>query len=237
MGAAVNRQLRDTFVELADTLVADYDVIEFLDLLTRRMVELLGVTACGAQLADHTGTLNLIAASSEQSRVLELFQLENPQGPCLEAYRTGQPVLCGSLDQAPAARWPLFTPAAREAGFSAVYALPMRLRDQVIGAVGLFSASADSLMADDIELGQSLTDVATIGILQERIVRRHDEVAGQLQVALNSRILIEQAKGVVAERLGLSVAEAFISLRQHARNTNTKLTDVAAAVVNDQLQV
>jgi transcriptional regulator with GAF, ATPase, and Fis domain len=237
MSAAETRQLRDTFVELADTLVADYDVIDFLDGLTRRVVDLLGVTACGVLLADHLDALNVIAASSEQSRLLELFQLQNEQGPCLEAYRSGQPVLCASLEGASAQRWPLFAPAARDAGFTAVYALPMRLRDQVIGAVNLFSDGVRHLTADEIELGQSLADVATIGILHERVVRRHDEVAGQLQTALNSRILIEQAKGVIAERLGLSVDEAFISLRRHARNTNAKLTDVAAAVVHDRLRV
>jgi transcriptional regulator with GAF, ATPase, and Fis domain len=237
MSAAETRQLRDTFVELADTLVADYDVIEFLDGLTRRVVDLLGVTACGVLLADHLDALNVIAASSEQTRLLELFQLQNSQGPCLDAYRSGQPVLCASLDGAIAHRWPLFAPAARDAGFAAVYALPMRLRDQVIGAVNVFSDSAGRLTADEIELGQSLADVATIGILHERMVRRHDEVAGQLQTALNSRILIEQAKGVIAERLGVSVDEAFASLRRHARNTNTKLTDVAAGVVNERLEV
>jgi len=237
MSAADNRRLRDTFVELADTLVADYDVIEFLGGLTRRVVDLLGVTACGVLLADHLGALNVVAASSEQSRLLELFQLQNAQGPCLEAYRSGQPVLCASLEEALAGRWPLFAPAARNAGFAAVYALPMRLRDQVIGAVNLFSDSAGRLTADEIELGQSLADVATIGILHERIVRRHDEVTGQLQTALNSRVLIEQAKGVTAERLGVSVEDAFVSLRRHARNTNTKLTDVAAAVVHDRLRV
>jgi GAF domain-containing protein len=237
MRAAETRQLRDTFVELADTLVADYDVIEFLDGLTRRVVDLLGVTACGVLLADYLGALNVIAASSEQTRLLELFQLQNSQGPCLDAYHSGQPVLCASLDDDAAQKWPLFAPAARDAGFAAVYALPMRLRDQVIGAVNLFSDTVGRMTADEIELAQSLADVATIGILHERIVRRHDEVTGQLQTALNSRILIEQAKGVIAERLGLSVADAFTSLRRHARNTNTKLTDVAAAVVYDRLQV
>jgi transcriptional regulator with GAF, ATPase, and Fis domain len=237
MRAAETRQLRDTFVELADTLVADYDVIEFLDGLTRRVVDLLGVTACGVLLADYLGALNVIAASSEQTRLLELFQLQNSQGPCLDAYHSGQPVLCALLDDDAAQKWPLFAPAARDAGFAAVYALPMRLRDQVIGAVNLFSDTVGRMTADEIELAQSLADVATIGILHERIVRRHDEVTGQLQTALNSRILIEQAKGVIAERLGLSVADAFTSLRRHARNTNTKLTDVAAAVVYDRLQV
>jgi transcriptional regulator with GAF, ATPase, and Fis domain len=236
MSPADNRRLRDTFVELAGTLVADYDVIEFLDSLTLRIVELLGVTACGVLLADHLGTLNVVAPSSEQSRVLELFQLQNSQGPCLDAYRTGQPVLCSSLPSADD-RWPLFAPAAQAAGFAAVYALPMRLRDQVIGAVNLFSDSPGSLTAEEIELGQSLTDVATIGILHERIVRRHDEVTGQLQTAMNSRILIEQAKGVLAERLGVSVDEAFVSLRRHARKTSTRLTEVAAAIVDDRLQV
>jgi len=236
MSAAVDRRLRDTFVELADTLVADYDVIEFLNSLTQRVVELLGVTASGVLLADHLGTLSVLAASTEQTRLLELFQLQNAQGPCLDAYLTGQSVTCVDLASADD-RWPLFAPAARSAGFGAVYALPMRLREQVIGAVNLFSATAGSMDSDDIELGQSLADVATIGILHERVVRRHDEVAGQLQTALNSRVLIEQAKGVIAERLTVSVDDAFGTLRRYARNNNAKLTDVATAVVNDGLRI
>lgn len=236
MSAVADRRLRDTFVELADTLVADYDVIDFLNTLTQRVVELLDLTACGVLLADHLGTLNVLAASTEQARLLELFELQNSQGPCLDAYRGGERVLCLDLADADS-RWPLFAPAARDAGFAAVYALPLRLRQQVIGAVNLFDATTGGLVAEDVELAQSLADVATIGILHERVVRRQDEVTGQLQTALNSRILIEQAKGVVAERLRISVDEAFTVLRRHARNTNSKLTDVAAAVIDRSLQM
>jgi transcriptional regulator with GAF, ATPase, and Fis domain len=236
MSAAVDRRLRETFVELADTLVADYDIIEFLSTLAQRVVELLGVTACGVLLADHLGTLNVLAASTEQTRLLELFQLQNAQGPCLDAYRTGQSVPCVDLSAADD-RWPLFAPAARAARFGAVCALPMRLREQVIGTVNLFSATPGSMNADDIGLGQSLADAATIGILHERVVRRHDQVADQLQTALTSRVLIEQAKGIIAERLAISVDDAFGILRQYARNNNAKLTDVAAAVVTDGLRI
>lgn len=238
MSAEVNRRIRGTFVEMADTLVADYDVIDFLDTLAQRVVELLGVTACGVLLADHYGTLNILAASTEQTRLLELFQLQNSQGPCLDCYRTGDSVQCADLAQADAhARWPLFAPAASATGFAAVHALPMRLRDQIIGAMNLFSATPGTLDTEEIELGQSLADVATIGILHERTVRRRDEVTEQLQAALNSRILIEQAKGAVAQQLGISVDQAFNVLRSHARNTSTKITDVATAVIDGGLRI
>ena len=233
MSADSSQQLRDTFVELVDTLVADYDVIDFLGTLAQRVVELLDVTACGVLLADHFGNLNVLAASTEKARLLELFQLQNSQGPCLDAYRSGRSVLCADLASAEP-RWPLFAPAARAAGFAAVHALPMRLREQVIGAVNVFSAKAGALSSESVELGQSLADVATIGIVHERLIRRQDELVGQLQAALDKRIVIEQAKGVIAERLGISVDEAFTALRSHARNGNRKLTEVAAAAVSDR---
>jgi len=194
------------------------------------------VTACGVLLADHHGALNVLAASTEQTRLLELFQLQNSQGPCLDCYRTGTNIQCADLS-AGDARWPLFAPVARDYGFAAVHALPMRLRDEVLGAVNLFSASPGDLDAETIELGQSLADVATIGIVHERTIRRREEVTEQLQTALNSRILIEQAKGSIAQRLNISVDQAFAVLRAHARSTNSKLTEVAAAVIETGLVI
>lgn len=226
-----DRRVRETFVELADTLVDDYDVLGFLDLLARRVVELLDVDACGVVLADHHGTLNLVAASSEETRLLELSQLQNSEGPCLDAFHTGRTVSQDDL-AAGDERWPRFAPAAREAGFAAAHALPMRLREVVIGAMNLFAGVPGSLADESLALGQAMADVATIGILHERIVRQHEVVAGQLQSALDSRILVEQAKGVLAERLSISVDEAFALLRRHSRSTNSKLRDVAAAVVD-----
>lgn len=230
--SSTDRRVRETFVELADTLVDDYDVLGFLDLLAHRVVELLDVDACGVVLADHRGTLNLVAASSEETRMLELSQLQNSEGPGLDAFRAGLPVTFDDLAAGGDERWPRFAPAARSAGFAAVHALPMRLREMVVGAMNMFGRAPGSLAGESLALGQALADVATIGILHERGARHHEVVAGQLQSALDSRILVEQAKGVLAERLSVSVDDAFALLRGHARSTNSKLRDVAADVVD-----
>ncbi len=228
--SASDRLVRQAFVEMADTLVAEFDVIDFLDTLARRAVDLLGVTACGLLLADHYGTLNMIAASTERARLLELFQLQNSEGACLDCFHSGQPVQCPDLTQA-GRRWQRFAPAASDRGFRAVHALPMRLRAETIGAMNLFSAAAGTLDAEAVEVGQALADVATIGILHERAVRRGEVVTEQLQAALDSRVLIEQAKGALAERLQISVDDAFAELRRYTRDNNYKLRDVAEAVV------
>jgi transcriptional regulator with GAF, ATPase, and Fis domain len=223
--------LSDTFVDLADTMVAEFDVIDFLDMLADRSARLLGVSAVGVLLADPRGHLRVAAASSEAAGLVELFQIQNDQGPCLDCFRTGQPVIAAGLadlDQ----RWPRFAAAATQAGFGAVHALPMRLRDQVIGALNLFSTGTGALSQADLRIGQALADVATIGLLQERNVRRAETIAEQLQGALNSRVVIEQAKGRLAERLGLDMDQAFALLRNRARNTNQRLTDVAHQVID-----
>jgi transcriptional regulator with GAF, ATPase, and Fis domain len=234
--SGTQQQIKDTFIELAERLVTDYDIIDFLDTLARRIVDLLDVTACGLVLADHHDTLNLVAASNEQARLLELFQLQNAEGPCLECYRAGEPVICADLTGAEH-RWPLFAPRAHDAGFAAVHALPMRLGDTVLGAINLFNAEPGPLEPDAVALGQAMADVATIGIVHERTIRHYEIVTEQLQTALNSRILIEQAKGVLAERLHISVNDAFHALRAHARASNRKLRDVAAAVVEGTVEV
>ena len=218
--------LSDTFVELADTMVADFDVIDFLHLLTDRSVRLLAASAAGVVLADPRGQLRVAAASSEEAGLLELFQLQNDQGPCLECFRTGRPVTATDLT-GPAQRWPRFARAATQAGFRTVEALPMRLRDQVIGALNLFRAGPARFDPADLRIGQALADVATIGLLHVRNVRRRETVAEQLQAALNSRVVIEQAKGKLAERLSIDMDRAFQMLRDYARNTNQHLTDVA----------
>jgi GAF domain-containing protein len=222
--------LSDAFVELTDTMVADFDIIDFLHVLTSRSVELLDVSAAGLLLADPRGELRVVAASSEAARLLELFQLQGDQGPCLDCFRSGRPVTATDLgaDQ----RWPEFAAAAGQAGFSAVQALPMRLRDQVIGALNLFRAAVGAFDADVVHVGQALADVATIGLLQERSVRRKDTLNEQLQSALNSRVIIEQAKGKLAERLGIDVNQAFALLRDQARKRNQRLSDLARAFVD-----
>ncbi|HEX3926026.1 MAG TPA: GAF and ANTAR domain-containing protein [Streptosporangiaceae bacterium] len=223
--------LSDTFVELTDTMVADFDVIDFLHVLTDRSVQLLDVSAAGLLLADQRGELRVLAASSEAARLLELFQLQNDQGPCLDCFRSGRPVTAGDL-AAEAARWPQFAPTARQAGFAAVQALPMRLRDQVIGALNLFRAGTGAFDPGDVRVGQAMADVATISLLHERNMRRSDTLNEQLQTALNSRVIIEQAKGKLAERLGLDMSQAFSLLRDHARARNLRLSDLAQAFVD-----
>jgi transcriptional regulator with GAF, ATPase, and Fis domain len=222
--------LSDTFVELADTMVAEFDVIDFLHLLTDRSVALLGASAAGVVLADPRGELRVAAASSEEAGLLELFQLQNDQGPCLDCFRTGRPVTADDLT-GPCQRWPRFAEAAARSGFRTVEALPMRLRDQVIGALNLFRAEPGPLDPADLRIGQALADVATIGLLHERNVRRREAVAEQLQAALNSRVIIEQAKGKLAERLNIDMDRSFTMLRDYARNTNQHLTDVARTFV------
>src|ERR1700734_1040742 len=223
--------LSNTFVELTDTMVADFDIIVFLHVLTSRSAELLNVSAAGLLLADPRGELRVLAASSEAARLLELFQLQNDQGPCLDCFRAGQPVTSGDL-AAEAARWPRFAPAARDAGFAAVQALPMRLRTQVIGALNLFRAVPGALAPADVRVGQALADVATISLLHERSMRHSDTLNEQLQTALNSRVIIEQAKGKLAERLGVDMDEAFTLLRDRARTSNRRLSDLAQAFVD-----
>jgi transcriptional regulator with GAF, ATPase, and Fis domain len=229
------RLVQQTFVELADTLVDDYDVMVFLDTLAGRVTQLLDVTACGLVLADHEGVLNVVSASSDDSRMLELIQLQNAEGPCLDCYRTGSPVHSDLADAD--TQWPRFASVARSRGFRAVHALPMRLRDSVIGAMNLFCTTSTPLDSDRIELGQALADVATIGIMHERTMRDHEVVTRQLQTALNSRILIEQSKGIIAERRGATIEEAFDILRRYARANSQKLVDVARAVVDGDLQL
>jgi len=228
-------QLADVFVEMADTLVDDFDVIDFLHVLTERCVQLLGVSAAGLLLTDQQDRLQVVAASSERTRLLELFQLQTDQGPCVDCFRTGQPVSVTDLPSA--GRWPRFTAAAAEVGFAAVHALPMRLRAEVIGALNLFDTNPGAMDRDKLRIGQALADVATIGLLQQRAIHRRDVLTEQLQTALNSRILIEQAKGVLAERLHVDLADAFTLLRSGARSHNRRLSDLAQAIVDGTEQL
>ena len=234
-GGEISAQIReqalaDAFVRLADTLVDDYDVVELLDELVHACVRVLGVTAAGLLLHDQKGNLALVASSSEESRLLELFQLQNNEGPCLDCVSTGSAVTSGDLDD-DHDRWPLFVPAARLAGFRSVAAVPLRLRDQIIGGLNLFMVHPREVPPRDRQLAQALADVATIGILQQRSLHRSHVLSEQLQTALTSRIAIEQAKGILAERNNLTMDQAFEALRRHARDNNLKLTDVATSVV------
>ena len=181
MAATMDERLARTFVELADTLVAGYDLAEFLQALTERCAGLLEVDAAGLLLAGGRGALRLVAASAGQARVVELFQVQHRQGPCLDCFRTGQPVIVADIGSAEAgARWPRFAAAARAAGIAGVHAIPMRLRDQVIGTLNLFSGAAGRLDPAVARAARCLVDVATIGILHERALREKEIVAGQL---------------------------------------------------------
>jgi transcriptional regulator with GAF, ATPase, and Fis domain len=229
MSVTRERQLVETFVEVADTLVDDFDVIDLLLTLAGRCVRLLDVDAAGIMLIDQRGHLQAAAASTGNARLVELFELQSDAGPCVDCCRTGTPVVNADLE-ANHERWPRFAEAARESGFVAVHALPLRLRQTVIGALNLFSAGSRVLTEDDVRAGQALADVATIGILAQRGLHQAELLAEQLQSALNSRIVIEQAKGVLAERRQISVDEAFALLREHARTHNLRLSDVAREV-------
>lgn len=223
--------LARTFVELADTLVDDFDVVDLLTRLTDRCVELLGVVAAGLVLVVD-GDLRLMASSSEAMRILEVFELQSDEGPCMDCYRTGQTLL--NLDLASSEmqeRWPRFTPEAIRSGFRYAHAVPMRLRGTILGALNLFGVETSDLSADDALAARALADIATIAILQNRAAVRAQVLNEQLSHALTSRIVIEQAKGVLAERLGLDMENSFSRLRGYARSNNLRLEDVARGVI------
>jgi GAF domain-containing protein len=222
------------FVALADTLVDDYDVIDLLDQLAAHSVALLAADAAGILLVDARRQLRVVAASSEDAEFMELLQLQNEQGPCLDCFRTGAPVSVPDL--ATAHHWPAFTAAVEQAGaFRSVHALPLRLRGQAIGALNLFRHTPGPLPEADLLLGQALADVATIGILQERAIRVGETLNEQLQGALTSRVVVEQAKGVLAQHHGLNMDGAFDLLRRYSRNHNLRLAVVAGQLVTGEL--
>jgi GAF domain-containing protein len=220
----------ETMVALADNLVTDFDVIELLTLLADRCVSVLDVSAAGLMLAGPDGSLRVIASSSEQMRLLELFELQNEQGPCLESYRTGEVVTHHDLTTA-TSRWPRFAPEAISCGFASVHALPMRLRGNVIGALNLFHTEPHGLDDECLAAARAFADIATIAILQFRATIESHELIDQLNTALNTRVVIEQAKGIVAERRNLDMDSAFSALRQFARSNNQRLSVVAAGIV------
>jgi transcriptional regulator with GAF, ATPase, and Fis domain len=223
-----------TFLQLTDTLIADFDIIDLLTILSDRCVVLTDADAAGILLVDAEERLRVMAASSEQARLLELFQVQNHEGPCLEACSTGLPVIHTDLRSA-VEQWPRFSHFATEAGFQSVYALPLRLRGTVLGALTLFRASTEPLVDADVALAQALADVACIAILQDQAARAAQRRDAQLQHALDSRVIIEQAKGVVAERAHVDMGTAFELIRAHARNHNIQLTSVAASIVAGEL--
>ncbi len=231
MSTVSAERLATVFVECADTLVDDFDVIEFLQMLTQRVAGLFDTGEVGLMLADHRDRLTFMAASDESARLMEIFQLQHDDGPCLDAFRTARPVtnvnLAAARDQ-----WPKFAPLAARAGFESVHAFPLRLRKEVIGAMSVFGSAAE-LDDADTKIVQSLADVAVIGLLQERAIRRGEVLTEQLQGALNSRVVIEQAKGIIAQSRGVSPDAAFTLIRDYARSNNRRLSEVANTIVTD----
>jgi GAF domain-containing protein len=222
--------LSDFFVETADTLVDEFDVVDFLDRLTAKVAVVSGAAAVGLVLSDDQGRVRFMAASNDSGKMLELLQLQNDEGPCLDCVTAGVPIVNADLAHA-ADRWPVFAPRAIEAGFQSVHAFPMRLRSQVIGALNIFGTEDSRFEADEIRVVQALADVATIAILHERNLVQAEVLTEQLQGALNSRIVIEQAKGALAHADGISTSEAFALMRSQARSTRTRLVDVAQEVL------
>ncbi|MEU7875977.1 GAF and ANTAR domain-containing protein [Dactylosporangium sp. NPDC049140] len=231
MSTVSAERLAKVFVEVADTLVDEFDLIEFLQMLTDRVAGLVEDSTAGLLLADHNGYLQFMAASDENTKLLELFQPQNQEGPCLDAYRTAAPVINTDLRGA-GPRWPRFAPHAA-VGYRSVHAFPLRLRSEVIGAMGVFGTDVGDFDDTDAQIVQALTDVAAIGLLQRRAVSRGEILTEQLQGALNSRIIIEQAKGAIAQAHNVDVDVAFALIRAYARRSNRRLSDVANLVVND----
>lgn len=221
------------FVKLTDTLVADYDVVDLLHTLVEESVGLLDIAAAGLLLADPSGELQVLASTSEQSQLVEVLQLRAGSGPCVECYLTGRTVEVADIRGLTV--WPEFREAALSQGFLSVHAVPMRVHSRTIGAMGLFGARAGSLTAEDAAIGQALADVATISLMQERTIREAALVNEQLQGALNTRVLIEQAKGVIAHTAGVDMDQAFSLLRNHARANSQSLHVTAGRIVDRSL--
>lgn len=225
-------RLADLFVEMADTLVDDFDIIDFYHTLTEHAATVSGAAAVGLLLNDHHGRIRFMAASNASASMLELLQVQTSEGPCVECVRERRQVVNADLSSAHD-RWPTFAPRAIQAGIRSVHAFPMKLRDEVIGALNLFDTSDQQFDPQDVRVVQALADVATIAILQERHLARAEALTEQLQGAFNSRIVIEQAKGAVARSQGTSIQEAFELLRAEARSSRQKLSEVARRVLSD----
>jgi GAF domain-containing protein len=226
--------LANTFVALADTLVHDFDVNDLFDRLVAACVDVLGATTAGLMLADQRGSLQLVASTSSAMREMELFEMRHGEGPCLDSFASGRPLTVRLSDAAAAERWPRFTPEALNRSYTGVQALPMRLRGETIGALNVFHSDDHELAESDTRVAQALADVATIAILQRRALASSEVLAEQLQAALNERIVIEQAKGLLAERGQLTVDAAFGLLRDFCRSSRLPLTPTARELVNGE---
>jgi GAF domain-containing protein len=231
---AVSAQRMATiFVEVADTLDDEFDLLGFLHLLTDRAAVLVGAAAAGISLADPHGQLEFMAGSDQDVTLVEMSELEDQEGPGLDAFHTGRAVFDVDLSAA-ATRWPRFAPSATAVGYQAVHAFPLRARDHAIGAMSVFGVGrGGDFRGGDVAIMQSLADVAAIGLLQERIIHRSQVHTGQLQSALDSRVAVEQAKGAVAHARGITVDEAFALIRDYARSQHRQLTVLANKIIAD----
>ena len=224
-------KLATVFVEMTDTLVDEFDAVDFLNTLTEHAAAISGAEAVGLMLADHHGKLQYLASSNDSGKMLELLQLQVEEGPCIDCYTSATPVVNADLATADD-RWPRFAPMARAAGFQSVHAFPMRLRETVVGALNMFGRPETNFTDEETRIVQALADIATIALLHERHVTRAEALTEQLQGALNSRIIIEQAKGAIAQMEGISPHDAFQLLRSQARTSRRRLTDVSAEVLD-----
>jgi GAF domain-containing protein len=230
-----DQQLSDAFVGLADTLREDFDMVDLFERLTAHCVALSGADAAGVMMSDGRGRLRAIAASQQRAAFLELFQLQIGSGPCIDCYRSGEPVIAAPIE-ARAQGWPDLVPAVREAGFEAIATVPLRLHENVIGAVNLFYARPDPATDEDLHLAQALSDVAALAMLRwPSSQERPEDIIARLQAAITNKVAIEQAKGVLAQFGAIDVAEAGEALRGYARARQTRITDVARAVVRRTL--
>jgi GAF domain-containing protein len=229
-------RLNAAFVTLADTLTEDYDVVDLLHTLVEECTAIFDTQAGGLMLADDEGRLQLIASTSEQAELVEIMQLNAGSGPCVECFESGQRVAVADI-AASGDRWPAFRDEALKQGFRSIHATPMKLRGRVIGTLNLLGTSVGDLTPQDADAAQALSDVATIGILQERVIRESSIVADQLHRALDSRILIEQAKGVLSQTASMSMDEAFAAMRTFARSHNFRLRAVAQQIVDRSLDL
>ncbi|MBX0299838.1 GAF and ANTAR domain-containing protein [Cryobacterium sp. 1639] len=229
-------QLFDAFATLADTLVVGYDVLDLLQSLVEYCHDLLDVDSAGILLMNETGDLEVVASTSEANTLVEIMQLDANAGPCLESFTTRTVVSVPDID-VDVDRWPDFSRTASAQGIHSVYAIPLRLRETTIGTLNLMRNERGELGRHDIRAAQALADVATIGILQERTIRDASTIRDQLQQALSSRIVIEQAKGVIAETHQLSMDAAFERIRGHARAQQMSLSVVARQLVAGELRL
>ncbi len=235
-GTVRETQINNAFVAVADTLTTDFDVVELLHTLVEQCTQILGIAAGGLMLVDEEGHLQLMTSTNEEADFVEVMQINASEGPCIDCFTSGVAVSVPDI-QTIGARWPVFQAAALQGGFRSAHATPLKLRGQVIGTMNLFGTKPEALSDRNAAVAQALSDVATIGILQERLVREGSIVAEQLHAALDSRIVIEQAKGMVAQSLSIDMDQAFAVLRAHARNRNLTMRFVAEEVSNGRLIV